>query len=370
MILIDWNNIVTMRYSVVQREVFKNEKNIFKRTGKIELTDKHFRDLRTGFMNLIIKDLIRFQMQHGARYGDIVIAADYKKSNYWRKTIHPRYKESRDINKKNAFDTEIGKNMKQDKNDLAEIIKLLGYIILDDIQHPETKETVEADDIIGCLTRIPGKHLIVSSDGDFDQLLINSNIKRHDLMSSKMVTKSRKEIQEKNYKALILGQSKDDIPNVKFEAELSDDFIEWMKKTHNIEITKDMIFTIKEKYSKYTEEYKLEKYKEETILIAEGKRKQRRNLTAFQKPNFGEVAFNKMMANIGIDNFLTENTIYKDNYELNKHLYLLENIPKRIIEIIGRNYLDKKRNVSSNRYEVEKLFYANSIDVLLLHEFF
>jgi hypothetical protein len=77
-----------------------------------------------------------------------------------------------------------------------------------------------------------------------------------------------------------------------------------------------------------------------------------------------------MLQNQGIEKLLLENPIYVENYELNKKLYLLENIPQRIIELIGKSFLSEKRNVSSNKYEAEKMFYENSIDILLLSEFF
>lgn len=355
---------------MVQKEVFKDTKTLYDKTKEIKTSDKDFKDLTTGIMNIIIKEIIRYQKQFGHRYGEVLIASDYKKSNYWRKTIYPRYKESRDINKKNDFEKEINKNTRDDKAKLSELLRLCGFIVLDDIQHKETNETVEADDIIGVLTRVPGNHLICSSDGDFDQLLINPNIRRYNLLESKLVKKTNKEIQDKNYFNLIIGQSKDDIPNVKFQTELSDEFIKWMKTKHNIEITKDMIHIIEEKYSNYMKEYQKEMDKEDEQLISSGKRKKRRKLTAYKKPNFGEVAYNKMIESQGIDNFLQENTLYQRNYDLNKQLYLLENIPSRIVEIIGRSYLEAQRNKSSNKYEVEKLFYLYGIDIMLIHEFF
>lgn len=359
-----------MRYALAQKEVFKEAKELFKKTSAIEVTEKHFKDVKKGFLNLIIRELAQIQKQHSSRYGELIITSDYKKSNYWRKTIHPRYKESRDKPKNNKFDEVIWKNFIQDKNECSSILHELGLVILDTIQHQTTGETVEADDIIGVLTRIPGKHLIVSSDGDFDQLLRNPNIKRYNLLEARIVKISNKEINDKNQKYLVLGQSKDDIPNIKFESELSDEFIKWMKDKHNIEITKDMIHIIKEKYSSYMEDYRISMFKEDTISIASGKRKQQRKLTAYKKPGFGEVSYRKMIEKQGLDSFLNENQIYKQNYELNKQLYLLENIPQRIVEIIGREYLHAKRNITSNKYQAEKLFYENGIDILLIHEFF
>ena len=370
MIFVDFNNVCTMRYALAQKEVFKESIILYKKTKSIDIVEKNYKDLRKGFFNLIIKELAQYQKQHTRNYGEIIIASDYKKSNYWRKTIHPRYKESRDKAKSNSFEDAIWKNFNKDKNDLVEIIKLLGFVVLDKVQHTETKESVEADDIIGVLVRTPGKHLIISSDGDFDQLTINPNIRRYNLLEAKMVKKSIKDIHAKNLESLVLGQAKDDIPNIKFESELSDDFIEWMDKKYNIQITPKMIYTIKEKYQNYMKEYKDDKFKEDTQLIASGKRKQRRNLSAFKKPNFGKFGFADMLQNQGIEKLLLENPIYAENYELNKKLYLLENIPQRIIELIGKSFLSEKRNVSSNKYEAEKMFYENSIDILLLSEFF
>lgn len=360
-----------MKYSLSQKEVLSEAKDMFKVTKQVQISEKDMDKVRKGFINLMIKDILFYRDRFQKDYGEILIASDYSKATYWRKSIHPTYKISRDKERPNAFEDAAWKNFGKDKEIMLEMLRNLNVRVLDRViceSEEYGKETVEADDIIGVLVRTPGRHIILSSDGDFDQLLVDPRIRRFNLLSGKLEVKTKKEIHEKNQFYLIMGQSKDDIPHVKDKSELSEDFIKWMKEKYQIELKPDMASLINSsKYDSYTKEYEKLMYEEDSKLLQEGKRKKRRNLTAYNKPNFGEVTYESTFSSMTVDEFLNLNPIYRKNYELNKLLYLLENIPKRIIEAIGRTYLSSI--VKLDQASVQPRFLEFGIDTLLIHKF-
>lgn len=368
---IDFNNISTMKYSLSQKEVLSQAKDMFKVMGQVEVSEKDLEKVRRGYINLMIKDIIHYRDRFQKDYGEVIICSDYSKATYWRKTIHPNYKASRDKARPNAFEDVIWRNFAKDKQILIDMLRNLGIKVLDKV-FLETeefgKESAEADDIIGVLTRTPGKHIILSSDGDFDQLLVDPRIRRFNLLTGKLEVKTKKEIQEKNQYYLIMGQSKDDIPHVKDKSELTDEFIKWMKDKYQIELKPDMATMINsEKYKNYTSEYEKLMFDEDTKLLQEGKRKKRRNLSAYVKPNFGEVTYANTFPAKTVDEFLNLNPIYRQNYDLNKQLYLLENIPKRMIEAIGRAYLNTEKKFDEMSSHTRFLEFG--LDTLLIQKF-
>ena len=371
MIFIDFNNISMMKYSLVQKEVLGPAKDTFKKTGIVEVSSKDLDNLRKGFFNLVLKDLLYYQDRFMTNYNGLVIANDFSRSTYWRKSIYPDYKTNRDKPKQNSFEEIQWSKFWSHKKELLEIIKSLGIKVMEEIEFTTEEfgtETAEADDIIGVLTRMQGRHLIISSDGDFDQLLHDNRIRRYDPMAGKLKDITKKEINEKNTYNLIMGQSKDNIPHVKERSSLTDEFISWMKSKYQIELTRDMASTIDSpKYKNYVEEYTKEMFIEDSKLLAEGKRKKRRNLTPFEKPNFGEVAYNNTFEHMSVDEFLSQNPVYRKNYELNKKLYLLSEIPSRVIEAIGRAYL--KNTPDNDSAAAFQLFMANGLDLSLAYRF-
>ena len=371
MILVDFNNICIMKHSIAQRELLKEQKEYYKRTGIVDITEKDLANIRKGFINLVLKDLAVYIDRFYKDYGEIVIAADYNKATYWRKTIFPEYKANREKIKGNPFDDLAGQYFHKEKDELSEILKLLNMKVLNSVASTTEEfgtESVEADDIIGVLVRSKGKHLILSSDGDFDQLLIDDRIKRFNLLEGKLVKKTKKEIHEKNQYSLIMGQPKDNIPHTKDKSELTKEFIDWMKAKYSIDLKPTDASKVNSKEFKHlTDEYEKLMYTEDTALLESGKRKKRRNLSAFAKPNFGEVAYTSTFESMSVDDYLNLNPIYRENYELNKELYLLDRIPKRIILAIGKAYLEAE--ASLNQYEANVKFLEYGIDSLLIHKF-
>ena len=91
-------------------------------------------------------------------------------------------------------------------------------------------------------------------------------------------------------------------------------------------------------YSNYVKEYEYEKAQEDIQLIKDGKRKTKRNLSAFEKANFGEANYNKLINSYSLEEILKLNILYKARYELNNKLYNLHLIPEEIKEAIISKY--------------------------------
>ena len=160
--------------------------------------------------HMIFDSIRATNRKHSRKYGEMIICFDT--TTNWRKEEFKPYKACR---KKN-----------QDKNKDMDWAKFYGTI-------NETKEAIkanlpylsleipraEADDILGTLARYlyqtkPNEpNLVVSTDGDMNQLLRYPNTDRYTPMGDKFVTSSDplKELKEKIFR----GDSGDGVPNMK-----------------------------------------------------------------------------------------------------------------------------------------------------------
>lgn len=137
---------------------------------------------------------------------EVVLAVDGK--GYWRKKIYSEYKAHR----KDKRDTDVfpWEDYYEYMDEFtADIKKHFPFKIL-------RIDWVEADDIIGVLTRMlpdDKTNIIVTSDKDFIQLLSNSNVKLYDPMKREYVEVDdpKRELQIK----IITGDKSDNIPNIK-----------------------------------------------------------------------------------------------------------------------------------------------------------
>lgn len=353
MIFIDYNNLTTIRYSTALNLVItKEEKTAYKKHGVLPDYDNNwYSTLKKAFHNLMLNELEGISKRYKRDYGEVVVCCDYDKKNYWRKQIFSPYKEGRDNLKSNPFDEMSGKMNYEHKRELKEILKLIGVKLIDEVTAPFMNNPIasaEADEIIGVLCyEIPGKHLTVSNDGDYNQMCVRSNIRIYDPFKRKLKVLTKKEINEKNIMSCLLGQSKDSIYGIKTNSEISDDFIKWMNDNHQIEITKSMIYTMSRDYPKYMEDYRIEKSKEDDKSIKEGKRKKRRYLTAYAKANFAEGKAKPLLEEYGLEKILEMNPMYKARYELNERLYYLDKTPQEIKDaILGKfnNYIVKEKD--------------------------
>jgi len=187
-LLIDGNNIV---YRTLYSIMFKNP----------EENDTGFYLWRHTFLNNIINTIVKFNSSK------VILAFDSK--NSWRYDYLPTYKSNRKKSRdKSVVDFDkffpILDEFRSDVKDIFSTIHLM--------DHPRS----EADDIIAVLTKQQFKknqNIIVSSDSDFHQLLIDKNNQQYDPMLNAIVKclNPKAELDMK----IIGGDTSDTIPAIK-----------------------------------------------------------------------------------------------------------------------------------------------------------
>lgn len=347
MILIDAENMFKRHWSITSKYAFEEFLQDAKDGLRTEPTLQERKDLMRGFMNVVFNEILFFKKKYSRDYGRILIAED--SANPWRKRIWPIYKAHRKRAKKKTVPGEehIWTDYHMSVNKVLEILDNTPFLVLKDL-YAEDKHGVEADDIIGVITKnLPEKHLIISTDGDFKQCC-NQRVKQYSPLIKKIKdTPTKKEIYDFLNYSYLMGQAKDNIKAVTFETELSEDFIKWVKEKHDIDIDQTFVSKIKKQHHGMILEYELEKEKEDDKLLLEGKRKQRRNLTAFSKPKFGEATARKWLEDL--DSYMEVNPLYKENYERNKKLMNFDFIDEDIQQIIKDEIqVQQSKEVSMN----------------------
>lgn len=182
----------------------------------------------------ILASIKNIRKKFGKQYGEMVLACDGKE--YWRREVFPNYKSTRSTQRdasgldwKLIFDT-----LSELANDIDQIFP---YKV---IKH----RRAEGDDIIGVLTKHFASKanssslfeddvepiLIVSRDGDFDQLLKYKNVKRLDPSNFKLVHVDNPE--QRLLEKILQGDRGDAIPNV-----LSSDDVFVVEGTRQSKIT-------------------------------------------------------------------------------------------------------------------------------------
>jgi len=153
----------------------------------------------------MVLNTIRANVKKFREYGEVVIACDNKR--YWRRDIFPYYKAHR---KKNREDSG------HDWNSIFECLNK----VRDELKTSSPYRVIdvdgaEADDVIGVLTRKfapTQKIMILSSDKDFVQLQVNSNVSQYSPTMKKVIKTDNAGAQ---LKQLILeGDKGDGIPNI------------------------------------------------------------------------------------------------------------------------------------------------------------
>jgi 5'-3' exonuclease len=153
----------------------------------------------------MVLNTIRANVKKFKEYGEVVIACDNKR--YWRRDIFPYYKAHR---KKNREDSG------HDWNSIFECLNK----VRDELKNNSPYRVIdvdgaEADDVIGVLTKKfapTQKIMILSSDKDFVQLQVNSNVSQYSPTMKKAIKTDNAGAQ---LKQLILeGDKGDGIPNV------------------------------------------------------------------------------------------------------------------------------------------------------------
>jgi hypothetical protein len=185
--------------------------NIYSFADSFKVDRKAKEDPANIMRHCILTTIKSYKTKYGKQYGDIVICCDGR--NYWRKEYFPNYKANRkkkrdssDLDWKMIFDT-----MSVIKN---EIIEFFPYKVVQ-------VDNCEADDIIATLTKETcefGKQedvLIVSSDGDFRQLLLlGDHIKQWSPKMKKFIKESKQQLLEYTIEHIVKGDDGDGIPNI------------------------------------------------------------------------------------------------------------------------------------------------------------
>ena len=160
--------------------------------------------------HMILNSIRMYNKKYRDQYGQMVICCDGM--NTWRKQYFPQYKAARKKNRDNQTDT-----------DWPEIFRILN-LVRDEIRENLPYKVIhlegcEADDVIGTLalqTQEFGKDepvKIISSDKDFIQLHRFKNISQFSPMQKKEVTDKNPHIYRFNH--IIKGDAGDGVPNVK-----------------------------------------------------------------------------------------------------------------------------------------------------------
>ena len=159
--------------------------------------------------HMILNSIRMYNKKYRNEYGQMVICADGM--NTWRREYFPEYK----ANRKKSRDA-------TSHMDWPEIFRILGALREDLGEHFPYKvlhiEGCEADDIIGALTirtQEFGQHepvMIVSSDKDFIQLQKFNNVKQFSPIQKKVVTDKNPRTYLFNH--IMRGDVGDGIPNI------------------------------------------------------------------------------------------------------------------------------------------------------------
>jgi len=159
--------------------------------------------------HMILNSIRMYNKKYRNEYGQMVICADG--FNTWRKEFFPQYKANR---KKGRDESDF---------DWQEIFRILNLVREEIQQNLPYKvlhiEGCEADDCIAALalrTQEFGQHepvMIISSDKDFIQLQKFNNVKQFSPIQKKMVTDKNPRLYLMNH--ILKGDKGDGIPNVK-----------------------------------------------------------------------------------------------------------------------------------------------------------
>ena len=159
---------------------------------------------------MILNSIRMYNKKYRAEYGQMVICADGM--NTWRKSFFPEYKAHR---KKKRAETDST----MDWNEVFRILNLVREELKDNFPYKVVHmEGAEADDIIGALvqnTQEFGNHepvMIISSDKDFIQLHKYSNVKQFSPIQKKAV--SDKNPRTYCFEHICRGDKGDGIPNI------------------------------------------------------------------------------------------------------------------------------------------------------------
>ena len=327
MILIDGNNLTRRMLHVAVAETLKDFMKDF--NGTVPPTTLQVEEFRRVFLHMVLWEILEMKAKYQRSYGKVFIAFDSK--NPWRKRVFTGYKAKRhDKSKSTPAEQLEDKLFYWAMGALDTILKATDFKVISNLTTPDGYG-IEADDIIGILAPLE-KSVICSNDEDFTQLL-NDQVKQyHPQRKSLLENPTKKDVEMWKQFNIISGQAKDGIPGIMQHCKLSPEFIEWVNKTHNLEITGDMIEKIEKDHKNLMDEYEKKMLAEDEEAIANGTRKKRRYLTAYEKPRGGEKMVLEFLANF--DTNMKINARWKEHYERNSVLLLFDRIPQDVRDTI------------------------------------
>ena len=162
-----------------------------------ELVDQPQSIVENILRNTILSSIKYYKSKYSTKYGEIILCTDGR--NYWRKKIFPHYKSGRKKAKdKSPLDWDM----------LMSVVSKLRDEIRDNFPYKLLHlDHVEADDIIATLSKWSQENehvqdglfsdkqmvLVVSSDGDFQQLHIYDNLHQYSPKNKKFINISKQE---------------------------------------------------------------------------------------------------------------------------------------------------------------------------------
>ena len=331
-ILIDGNNLIQQSFYSTIRELHDN--------GDIDKDNlindyKYIKDdFKAMFFYQVFNNILSMN-KYKANYGNIVVALDSK--NSWRRRFYPDYK-SRRRNKEKNDNEQFTSNLLYKFIEIIE--KILSHTNIKVLKTMfNSKYGIEGDDIIAVLAMYlqDEKHIIYSIDVDFYQIL-NDRIKQYHPLERKIIdTPTKRAVDVKMKTFYLKGQAKDSVPSIKYQTELSTDFIKFVKKNYEIELRNDMIDKVIKNHKDIVNNYKEETEKD-----------------IYKKSRFTEDNLKLFFDNL--EEMLDTNKYYKHNYKRNLLLLSFYKIPESVKNKILEEYESLEDIKFLNKIKLRKLF--------------
>jgi T4 RNase H, C terminal/5'-3' exonuclease, N-terminal resolvase-like domain len=175
----------------------------------VQLSNNHQNLDEDLIRHMVLSSLRMYKQKFGKDHGELVICCDG--SSYWRREVFPHYKANR--KKARAASPLDWKMIFDSLNKIRDEIR-------DNMPYPVLRfDRAEADDIIGSICNVRGSFLktnesiiIISSDKDFMQLQMFSNVSQYSPTMKKFLTPDVNPARFKEYH-ILQGDSGDGVPN-------------------------------------------------------------------------------------------------------------------------------------------------------------
>jgi 5'-3' exonuclease len=286
------------------------------------------------YKHLMLNSLRLIQKKYQREYGEMVLCLDVRGNN-WRKDFYPEYKAHR------------AKGREESDIDFEEFYEYVNKL-LEDIKEIFPYKIVgvkgaEGDDVIAVLAKnLKEKTLVISEDKDFKQLLRLDNVALYAPIKQSFITLSSNQLAKWEKEHILLGDSGDNVPNIKQGTEFSDAFISYLK-TNDIHVKHVHEFNELSISEKLYKEFDVQK----KFKSGPNKGKETGELDMFKTVPFGEKAVEQFM--LDVEENLKAHPMYRTNYERNKTLVMFTEIPKTIEDKIIEEFSKIELSYNKNR---------------------